>query len=357
MPTIRIVTISTTLVLLIALGSCRDHHTPEQKARDHHAAAHQALSGAQIARTEKKNPKAAEQLAVLAEKAAAKLDTLVAKSPASPELESLQKETRTAATEARLTADLTREEATLAAALTSLKAHAYRTAANAAIATVVGTMTLAADQAAKKPLDELPESVQKAALASADFIQNLTARPPTPDGSPDWPAIAADLHSLAHNDFHLLLALGLALAGNDTLALVEIEQVDPTKLNHARAQLTYHILRAILLHNHGCRRLAEQQLETLATNSEFSSRELLAGTHLLMAFIAMLDKDNSRVELELTRAMNAWPDNPITVYLTGERLAADGQWEKAADSLETALAGTKDKWLAAAIAERARVIR
>jgi hypothetical protein len=45
------------------------------------------------------------------------------------------------------------------------------------------------------------------------------------------------------------------------------------------------------------------------------------------------------------------------VFLTGERLAADGEYAKAADSMELAAKGTEGDWLAERIAKRARDVR
>jgi hypothetical protein len=57
------------------------------------------------------------------------------------------------------------------------------------------------------------------------------------------------------------------------------------------------------------------------------------------------------------RARKAWPDNPVAVFLTGERLGATGEREKAARSLESAVAGTDQEWLARRVAARARELR
>ena len=64
-----------------------------------------------------------------------------------------------------------------------------------------------------------------------------------------------------------------------------------------------------------------------------------------------------QADLELARAVQIWPNNPVAVYLTGERLAADGLYEKAADCLERACRDTKQQRLAERIARRAREVR
>jgi hypothetical protein len=45
------------------------------------------------------------------------------------------------------------------------------------------------------------------------------------------------------------------------------------------------------------------------------------------------------------------------VFLTGERLAANGEWVKAANSLEAQAAGTGNEWIARQLARRARDLR
>jgi hypothetical protein len=64
-----------------------------------------------------------------------------------------------------------------------------------------------------------------------------------------------------------------------------------------------------------------------------------------------------RMDAEIAESIRAWPNNPLSVYLTGERLAANGEWEKAAESFEAQVAGTKDAWLAERLASRARALR
>jgi thioredoxin-like negative regulator of GroEL len=79
--------------------------------------------------------------------------------------------------------------------------------------------------------------------------------------------------------------------------------------------------------------------------------------HGFMACQALQKKDYSQADEEIARGFQTWPNNPLTVFLTGERLAANGEWEKAADSLESQVAGTSDEWIAHQLARRARDLR
>jgi thioredoxin-like negative regulator of GroEL len=79
--------------------------------------------------------------------------------------------------------------------------------------------------------------------------------------------------------------------------------------------------------------------------------------HLFTACDAFTKRDFVKMDAALAQSIRAWPDNPLAVYLTGEKLAATGAWEKAADSLEARAAGTEDQWIAQRLAQRARDLR
>ena len=85
--------------------------------------------------------------------------------------------------------------------------------------------------------------------------------------------------------------------------------------------------------------------------------QLVSCLHGLLAFKAAQNNDLVTMESEIAQSFRAWPVNPLAVFLTGEKLAANGEWEKAADSLEKRAAGTDDEWLAQRLAQRAREFR
>ena len=85
--------------------------------------------------------------------------------------------------------------------------------------------------------------------------------------------------------------------------------------------------------------------------------QVQAVLHLLLAASHLQEKDYAAADRELGRAIRIDPNNPVAVFLTGERLLADGQREAAAESLEKAAAGTQHAWVAEAIAQRVRQLR
>jgi thioredoxin-like negative regulator of GroEL len=86
-------------------------------------------------------------------------------------------------------------------------------------------------------------------------------------------------------------------------------------------------------------------------------RMLVALLHAFMAYEAGSKRQFIKMDSEIAQSIRAWPENPMLVFLTGEKLASNGEWEKAAESLEASAAGTKDEWVAKHFAERARELR
>jgi hypothetical protein len=84
---------------------------------------------------------------------------------------------------------------------------------------------------------------------------------------------------------------------------------------------------------------------------------LLSGVHALLALYYLDQEELAKADAQIARSIRVWPDNPIAVYLTGEKLAASGEWEAAAESLERSAAGTEGSYMAKKIAERAREVR
>jgi hypothetical protein len=86
-------------------------------------------------------------------------------------------------------------------------------------------------------------------------------------------------------------------------------------------------------------------------------QELQAGIHLAVAASKLMDEDYAGADVEIVRSMKAWPNNPVAVFLTGERLGLMGEREAAAKSLESCMAGTDQEWIAKRLAARARELR
>ena len=78
---------------------------------------------------------------------------------------------------------------------------------------------------------------------------------------------------------------------------------------------------------------------------------------MLLAGVYLRANEFDGADREVALAIKAWPGNSLSVFLTGEVMMMNGDYEKAAVSLENAAAGTDREWLAAMVAARAREIR
>jgi tetratricopeptide (TPR) repeat protein len=156
----------------------------------------------------------------------------------------------------------------------------------------------------------------------------------------------------------LLLAAGLLLSGQNRLAWVEAEQCGAGLSSDE--VLVARCIRAWAMSNDGMPRLAAEDLEQALASSELKAglgQEQLGSVHFLLACMHAHERRYAEADREFVIAVQTWPDNPAVVFVTGERLAADGQYEKAAQSLEKSAQGTRQQWLAEILAARAREIR
>jgi hypothetical protein len=264
-----------------------------------------------------------------------------------------------------IAAEIAEEEKLVQKAVSGWKARAYRPARNGAIFVVFEGLAKAADQAGKHDLAALHPKVQEAAELAAKVSEDL-GRPPLANGQPDWAGISADMSKQARNPsppVNLMLALVLILSGDDTLALVELQAMDAQQLN-ARDRQALGLLRSSAYRLHGCRQLAERDIEMLFPEGEKADPDkngvtLQACLHLCVGVAALKARDYEAVDMEIARATRAWPNNPVVVFLTGEKQAASGDYEKAAESLESALPELKEKdpELFALITQRVREVR
>lgn len=282
-------------------------------------------------------------------------------------------ELRRAEREARELAQETDERLRLASQLAGLKASAWRGARGAAVGATFQGLALAARQADQRGLDALPEQVRRTALQAAALAESACGRPPAPEGTPDWAAIAGDMERLAAAppaELGITLTVGFALCGRTGLALVESEALDPTRRSDPSERLALHLLRGLVRDLNGYRRLAVLEVEDGlravqgtdalgAGGVELSASEVLGGVHLLLAIVHLQEEQYADADRELALALAAWPENPAAEFLTGERLLASGQREQAAQSLERCAQGKGEdaEWLAERLAARARAIR
>lgn len=288
-----------------------------------------------------------------------------ADTPELDDAEALVERIEPLAREARNWADLAEEEKRCAGIVNSLRASAYRTSRKAALLALFQGLALAADQAAKKEPEELPEKVRTAAQLAGDLAGHLGARQPSEEGVHNWPGIAEDMRAFSKEsppNLSLDLACGYVFLRQPRWALCEIEAVDPDALTSPRQRVAYRVLRGIIYRLNACPRMAAREFEQFkdAEGAELgasSGPEIEAGLYLLIGFLHLSDKKLKEADVWFMRAGQAWPNCPLMVFLTGERLNANGEWEKAAESLEASVESEENKWLAEMVARRARQIR
>jgi len=306
-----------------------------------------------------KDPDAAAEAADRADAAVARLiEILEEAANPSDEDDALRQKAVLAAGQARYFAELAEEEQRREDELDRWKATAYRTARNLAWQGTFRGLALAAEQAKGRDLDTLPEPVRESAELAAQLAGDWSGREPTPDGDPDWEGISADMTACADSISarqSQFLALALVLAGQKDLALYEIEMVDQQV--PAEQQLEFHLLRGVIYSMHDLQHLAVLEVDKIPEDQRGESEHLLAGVHLFLAYIHLDGKDYEEADREMVKAMQIWPNNPVSVFLTGERLAATGDWEEAANSLEQLSLDSEQAWFAQRIAERARELR
>jgi hypothetical protein len=351
--------VASTFVLAVLAAGCGGDspQTPPELAK--------AVAGARDeARTacEAKDPKAARQAAGRAIDRLARLRKLSEDTDAAAaEAKTLLVAADADARAAREWADLAEEELRMTKLRGSLKAKAYRAGRAVLLAGVFKGLALAADQAAAKGLAGLPPKIQELANTAAGLSAELAGRKPLADGSPDWAGISADMSTCAAEppeELALYLSAAWALSGRGAPALWEMDLVDAAVVAPAADERQVRTFLPVIVYRvNGCPRLAMRSLQTALGVEELTPDER-AMLHTTSALLYAMEKDWGNVDLELGRALKASPNNPVAVYLTGERLAADGQWEKSADSLEAAgRALGEDQWLARRMAERARQVR
>jgi hypothetical protein len=64
-----------------------------------------------------------------------------------------------------------------------------------------------------------------------------------------------------------------------------------------------------------------------------------------------------QADIETGEVLKAWPDNPLVSLAISDKLAASGQWQKAADLLDERAHNMKNQWLAGRLTQRALDIR
>jgi len=319
---------------------------------------------------ENQDPKAARKAFKTAESAASALEKAVKVATEEPDKETLKQqlvEAQAAARGAQKYAETAEQEYERQERLSGLKVRTYKTGRQLALDTLVPQMAAAATKASQIGLDKLsaPERGFAELTWQCMNLMATEARPTPVNDSMQW-AAAADAvrgwHTNPPVEFQLILALCFASIGTSDFALFELESINGSAIEKQELRLMHRASKGVFYSLQGWNRLASSEFEIVAR--EVGSREgpidgdmIVALVHGVAAYDAMTKNDLVRMDAEIAESIRAWPNNPLSVYLTGERLAANGEWEEAAESFEAQVAGTKDAWLAERLASRARALR
>ena len=325
----------------------------------------QAAEKAAQAAEQRNDEKTARLEADKAEQAATDLQKLADEKKSDDELQKQLQQAETAAHLAREYADIATEKKQLRDKLRGVKIMAYEKARGLTLGAVLPPMAAAAESYGKRGTNGTSALEQELAAQAWNFASTISGHQPLIDGRPDWSGVAADFRSWSTNppmEFRALLGLSLAMAGQGDCALYEFEAVDPAALKSTNALRIYHGGRALLCAMNGWNHLATSEAEafgrcTVPSDGPFNDKQFSALLHAFLAYDAFKKGESDRMDAELSRSLQAWPDNPAVVYLTGERLAANGEWEKAAASLEAQAAGTQNEAVAKRLAQHARELR
>jgi hypothetical protein len=276
----------------------------------------------------------------------------------------LLNEAGAAAASAREFAQLADEDHQCRERLASLKLKAYRHLRGAVCSYGLAGLAPVAEHAAAAGSNSLSSAEQPLASLAWNLMDFTGVRASLTNGT-DWTAVSGSLRAWSTNpppELGMVLALGFALSGLTDFALCEVESVDAAKLTVTNTHSLYHLERGALFALNGWDKTALRELDQAARLAPegwngFGSTQAVALCHVYLADKALRRGQLRQADLEIARAIKAWPDNPLMAFLTGEKLAANGEWVKAADSLEAQAAGTKNEWLAKRLAQRAREFR
>lgn len=281
------------------------------------------------------------------------------------------------ANETKHIAELAAEDEELSDLLSSWKAKAYRKTRLLTIKGVFLGLALAVDQAEKKGIDALPAKVQESAIFGASLVYDYTGKGKLKNGDPDWKEIAKVLREFSTTppaELPAVFAVVYTAANQKSIGLYEIELLDPEKISDNDRKLWCKLTRSIILSMNGFTNLAVESMEQ--TVKEFEEHALLKGInqdesvsteeqaqillscmHLAIGYLHFEKGKHKEADKEVVRAMKAWPNNPLTVFLTGEILLENGKKDEAVESLKKAAAQVEAEWLAEIIAQRAKEIR
>ena len=274
-------------------------------------------------------------------------------------------EVRLAVVDAQKQAELVDEQRQLREALAGLKARAYRASRDIALQGLLSAAALGADQMAlhgTNVLQNQPElqlAVMRLTTLTEEFPELELA------GMTNLTNVAAILRIWATNpppETGVVLALAFAGTGQADLAVTELDMVGTNVMASPNSAMLVHGTRAMVYVARGWNRLAAvevEQLAALAPESDYDikSDDAVILLRVLMVGDAVHQQDWQKLDELVAECIKIAPNHPMVVYLTGERLAANGDWEKAAESMEAQARNAEEMWVAEKLSRRARELR
>jgi hypothetical protein len=274
-------------------------------------------------------------------------------------------EVRLAVMAAQKQAELVDEQRQHRECLTGLKVKAYRATRGVALQGLLSAAALGADQMAVHGTNVLKDNfeLQLVAMRLTELAQEF----PEGDlsGMTNWTNVAATLRIWATNpppETGVVLALAFAGTGQADLAVTELDMIGTNVMASPNTAMLVHGTRAMVYVTQGWNQLAAAEVEQLAvlapeSDYDIKSEDAVILLRVLMVGDAVHQQDWQKLDELVAECIKIAPNHPMVAYLTGEQLAANGDWEKAAESMEAQARSAEEKWVAEKLSQRARELR
>jgi hypothetical protein len=357
-PFLRGIRISCLSILLVLLAGCSESPS---------SFLHTALRGEAQAKHafEKHDVEGAELAAARAEVALADLEQFISSGkPSGLEKERLLSQTRIAAAAARDYAQLAHEELLRLSKLNGLKLKSYQRVRGAVCAYTIAGLASAADRLALAGTNSSSAEQQLASVAWK-MVEIVDSGASYTNDPPSWSAAARTLRACSSNPppgMGMALAIAYAVGGLTDFALSEIETVKESQLASTNSRSLYHVERGALFALHGWDRSAARELAQaveLAPNGWKTAgvTQAVSVVHFWLAEQSLNRANYVQADIETGEVLKTWPGNPLVTLVISDKMAANGQWQKAADLLDEGAHNIKNQWLATRLTQRALDIR
>lgn len=277
--------------------------------------------------------------------------------------DALLTECETAALRVGRWATLTKEKVERSEKLGGWKAKAFYALDAMVWKVFVHSLALATDQAAAGNLKALPDKVQKSAEDAVRFAEDYVGPQRLTSGEVDWQGVSRALKGIKEmpTDMRLLLSVLMMVSTEFDLAFYELESIPAASLKTAGLHATHRLLLGCSYLSQGYGQLGMNELEEADKLSADPKLKMdPAGKcflHLVVGCYFMHEKRWADADRCLAAASLAWPDNPLIVYLTGERQIAAHEYAAAEKSFAKASQGSDFEWLAEKVQARAKRLR